>query len=384
MNHIRTAFTAIFPEAEGEDWFPSEPLFVTVAQNPQQIPETGSILENARWAAIPEDWNADIVRAAETIRNNEHLSAVYSLAVHLLLDEEERYDGFQFRYWPDPEGTMDADAPLFYLLLSLECVTRVRELHSRTAIPEELTRDTCSGIGTKAYDYFFFHGRPGTAKWALWWFRHHIKGRLYRVGRLEFIHKQLYEGVSLFRKEDETRLVCKDPESGEPVCLVYGSGDIRQTEPKVSPVHALEDWDRCLGPDDYVLDIHIPGGGGLTPDCINDSLSRALTFFDALYPETDIRGFECVSWIFSPDLEAAFPPGANLILLRNRVYPFPVKSNRVEGLQFIFGTYSENPADWPEKTSVQRRLKQHLVADGTFRISGMVLLRSDVENSGTV
>ena len=365
MNKVHRAFTELFPGALENLWPPPESLFNEALSI--SISDTDRILEHARRAGLPEDWDADISHAAEIIRSREELSAVYSLAAHLLIHAEERYDAKQFRHWPDPNSAMGAAAPLFYLLLSLEFIGPVCELHRRTGIPEDISRDTCLGIGSKACDYFFFHERPGTTKWALWWFQHHLAGRLYRLGRLEFMLKELHEGLSVLRRKGETRLTCKDPESGALISLP--SGNAQQ----------LHGWETVLGPGDLVLDIHIPGGGGLTRDRIDDSFSRALDFFGRLHPDKPIKGFECISWIFSPDLEAAYSPQSNLISFRDRVYLFPVEGQDLEGLPFIFGTFSENPSDWPEKTTVQRRLKQHIVSGGQFRISGMVYPRVDFE-----
>jgi len=304
-----------------------------------RLPRVNTVLENARWAGLLADWEADIARAAESVHADVPLSRLYSLALYLLLHED--YDAKLFRYWPDPDAAMGASAPLVYLLLSLDCVGRVRRLHAEQAVPAHITRCTCTGIGSKAYDYLFFHGRPGTMKWALWWFRHHVKGELYRVGRLEFMLKQLSPEASASTDKELLR--------------------------------ALE-----LSPGDYVLDIHIPGGGALTLETVCASLTDGLTFFDSLHPHTHIKGFESVSWIFSPDLEAAYPPGANLLRLRDRVHLFPVQSRQVEGLPFIFGTFSENPNDWPQTTSVQRKLTRHISAGGRFRMSGMLLSRTEL------
>lgn len=292
-----------------------------------------SILENAFWAGLPEAWESDIAHAARIIHADVPLSRLYSLARYLFLHED--YDAKLFRYWPDPDAAMGRFAPLFYLLLSLDCVGMVRRLHAETAIPEHITRCTCRGIGTKAYDYFFFHGRPGTMKWALWWFRHHIRGELYRVGRLEFMVKQLHE--SLFLEDD--KLTCHQPESS-----TSPEAATKPAQPADGIIIPVD-----LSPGDYVLDIHIPGGGGLTLERVHDSLSDGLDFFDHLHPDKKIKGFESVSWIFSPDLEAVFPPEANLIRFRDKAHLFPVQSRKVEGLNFIFGTFSEDPADWPEK-----------------------------------
>ena len=368
MNRIEAAVIELFPQAVGETWFPSRVLFQAACQTYLPFPNRTLILENAHWANLPAGWNADIIHAADSIQNSENLGLFYHLAVHLLLYEKKRYDARQFRYWPDPDKEMGSAAPIFFLLVSLSCVALVRELHRQTSIPVDITRDTCKSIGVKAHDYFFFHDEPGIIKWAVYWFQHHISGNLYRVGRLEFMLKRLYKGLSVYRKNGEMRLVCEDPETGQFVSLLPNGQRDHSGE-------MLRQWDCYMDTNDFILDVHIPGGGGLTLASIRDSFARALIFFDHLYPNLVIKGFECVSWIFSPDLEAAFPPKSNLIRFRDQVYVFPVKSKKTEGLNFIFGTFSRNHSRWPEKTSVQRKLKAHILAGGSFRLSGMVCPR---------
>jgi len=376
---IEQALKALFPGCDQEPWYPLGPLRGPGTLDRLSLLNPGSIRENALYAGLSAEEIPPLIRCGAAILNHPYLLSIFLLAVHLLIDEPARYDARQFKNWPDFPRETEIDTPLFYLLLALSCVPAIREVHAGRSIPEEITRATCSGIGSKAKDFFFYFDRQGIMKWVLYWFQHSLKGDLYRLGRLEYMLKPVYHGVSVYRRRSDgtARLLMNHPETEEPV-MVFPDGTFTSEIPREIP----ETWDLCLGTEDHILDVHIPGGGKLSLEVIEDSFRRALVFFDDLYPEKKAAAFQCFSWIFSPDLEGAYEAGDNLLRFRDQVYRYPVKTGRVDGLTFLFGTDSSDPADWPEKTRVQRKLKAHLTAGGSFRLSGMVYLREDMEAFG--
>lgn len=387
MRSFQTSLYKVFPEAEGADWAPSQKL---LEEYDRRTPDYSLnlrpriIRESAHWASLPSDWDVTLQRAAEKILGSKNILMLFSLVSELLIVERERFNGESLKDWPDPVNEMGEDAPVFYLLITLNCIPLVRDMHKKMNIPEEITRDTCVGIGTKCLDYYLFKGTPGVFKWAVYWFQHHLDGELFRVGRLEYMIKKLHKGMNVYRKDNLTRLYMNHPESGRSI-IVFPDGAFTEEPWDVSekpPYDNLQNWPLILDEEDYVLDVHIPGGGKLSPSVIKDSFSRALEFFDRFFPEKKVNGFECISWIFSPDLEAAFDSHTNLIRFRDQVYLFPVETEKVDGLNFIYGTFSKDPAEWPENTSIQRRLKAHIQKGGLFRLSGMVYLREDLERYG--
>ena len=161
MPSFQNALYTIFPESEGAEWEPSPELLKGYDEEGvdySSFLDAGAVRENALWAELPPDWEEDIFRASGMILRNAPLLKVFSLVSQLLIHEREGYKGAQLKHWPDPEQDMGEDAPLFYLLVTLNCIPFVRELHRRMGIPEDITHDTCAGIGTKCLDYFFFHG----------------------------------------------------------------------------------------------------------------------------------------------------------------------------------------------------------------------------------
>ncbi len=62
----------------------------------------------------------------------------------------------------------------------------------------------------------------------------------------------------------------------------------------------------------HALGIHIPEGGPLCPDAVDDALAQASAWAPRVFPEYPIDGFELHSWLLNPDVIGALPPESNL------------------------------------------------------------------------
>lgn len=277
---------------------------------------------------LPSEWEEKLHCLSDLVLKPGVIQELYIKAAAELTGEKKP----DFSNWNDPviDGVRRPD---FFLLLSLLAVSYVLENHRKTGIPEEVTRETCRGIGTKSRDYFFFHNEPGTVKQAIYWFRHHMEGRLYKLGRFEF----------MLRRSSEVHETLKD----------------------------------ILGDDKWIMDMHIPGGGSMNPAVSLDSWKRGLAFYEKYFPEKPIAAVVCVSWIFSPDLPDFLKPESNLLKLCAMVHINDGGGKR-EGSNFVMGTSSDNPEDWPENTSLQRAYKEHIQSGGLVRLGVMHLLKEEI------
>ncbi|MBF9017715.1 MULTISPECIES: acyltransferase domain-containing protein [unclassified Oceanispirochaeta] len=378
MTEIESAFNEIFQDSLNSSFRPDFSLIKQQERSVCLIDSDSEVFYKAcHLAGISKDWIPGLHSAVMMIKNNRKLFTVYRYAVELLLNNIEQYDARLFRNWPDPVIQMKDSAPLFYLLLSLETVPIIRAVHLKMGISDRISRDSCTGIGSKAEDYYFLNEHPGMMKKSIYWFQNLIQGRLFRCGRLEFMLKEIEPDLFGYRNpmDNEFRILLKSPTTEKWISpSVDGKTEIEADK------SSFKKWNCVLKPGDKVLDMHIPGGGGLTLHLVRDSFQMALDFFEELYPEMEIKGFQCCSWIFSPDLEKIYPEGANLLLLKQAVHLYPVRSMDVEGIGFILGTSSWDTDQCPQKTSIQRNLKRHLLKGGCFRIAAMVLLKEEIEN----
>ena len=289
------------------------------------IAEKANIDKYYALLGLPDEWKNGLYELGEEILSGHDLRKFFLRACRTLNENRERPD---FSRWPDPVVS-GVGRPDFYIFLSMLAVREICEVHRRLSVPGKITRDTCRGVGSKSMDYFFFHGEPGTVKRAIYWFLHSMRGELFKIGRFEY--------------------------------MLRLSSAVHQTFPEK------------LGGDYWVLDMHIPGGGSMDVEDAKKSWKEALRFFSHLSRDREPRAIVCVSWIFSPDLAMFMPDTSNLVKLQKEVEIYPVSSGPLDGIDFIMGTGSVNPDDWPEKTSLQRAYKRHILSGGRVRDGAMFI-----------
>jgi len=145
----------------------------------------------------------------------------------------------------------------------------------------------------------------------------------------------------------------------------------------------LSEWDCVLAPKDWVLDMHIPAGGKMSPDACQDSLARAKGFFQKYFPETPPKAVVCWSWIYSPVLDQVLPPDSNLVKNMRESYLFPYPSDARDGLGFIFYQDEINLTTAPTQTSVQRAFLEFLNRGKRWRCGAMFYLMEDIQFYGS-
>lgn len=119
-------------------------------------------------------------------------------------------------------------------------------------------------------------------------------------------------------------------------------------------------WRKCLEPGDPVVALHIPPGGGLTPEKVEAAFAEAVTFLAEYFPEFQYKGFRCTSWILDPKLIDLLGEDSNLAQFIKRFHLMCMKSAGTDALNYVF--LHPDPAsavigDLPEETSLQRKLK---------------------------
>jgi hypothetical protein len=130
------------------------------------------------------------------------------------------------------------------------------------------------------------------------------------------------------------------------------------------------EWSPLLRSGDAILSIHIPPGGGMDLDRVQESLHRARTFFARHHPEHPVRVFWCATWFLDPRLAALLPSTANPLRFQRCLYLHPIEPSRDGGLWFVFLRSTEDPSSLPRETSLQRALAGFLEAGGVWKGGG--------------
>jgi hypothetical protein len=327
--------------------------------------------------------------------------ALRALAWHLhySLFRQDHYPREDTESWPSLEGALQEDAGLFYLLVLLSGMPELREINRTHEVPREVVRDTLSDIqrwiGGGEED------EPARPPWglrphALGWLVNHLRGELYRLGRLQFQFGSLQLQVRAFRHRASNLVVALSEEGiryrqdggratgdqkGEAGAwlarLAMGDGEVSGYPilPIGRALHrqvtlSAADWQQVLGSGQPVLHVHIPAGSPLSPDLCAESMRLATQFFPRHFPERPFDAFCCGSWLLEAELEQFLPATSNIVRFQREFYLVPIPSHPRYFLSQIFGEAPQDLTKAPRNTSLQRAILEFLEAGGELRPAG--------------
>lgn len=219
-------------------------------------------------------------------------------------------------FYSDPEGFSQAwiqredpyrDALVFFLMMALH----VHGQYVEQGIPEQVFNDTFRDVSIWCEDFYRKNGYYGIDQ--IYWIGQSVRMKLFRLGRLQFEPVDLEQDINL-------------------------DG-------------------RTLAAGTKVLNVHIAADGPLLLDDCLDSLQQARDFFHM--PQAV---FVCDSWLLAPALKEMLPESSNIIRFQNLFRIVSVHHRFRQAEQRVFGCVLETPADYLEKTSLQKALKEYLIA----------------------
>lgn len=212
----------------------------------------------------------------------------------------------------------DMEAGLLPLAIVAHLTEYVLEKNAALGIPREQTIETLRDVNVWLDGYYEQEGVRAFCEYC--WLRRHFTGDLFTVGRLQF------------------RL----------------------------------DHNYGLAPDgEMIIDTHIPRGGKLTEEECLKSFAMAEEFFDKHFPGHGAKYFYCHSWLLSKDLEKVCGEGSNVLKfsrLWNYVDCAPDYS--AQAVRHVFGInfVRDDINEFPENTSLQRKIKAYMLAGNDVNI----------------
>lgn len=377
-----------------------------------QVPE---LLEPAVFLAIREylgispEVDAELIAVAEQIRNDETLRQLWWHCCNLLFTHLD-YPGGQVRNWPTLEERFGDRHGIFYMLVAFGAVPLTRELHRRLGVPEDMTQLGLSGNFHECVGNYrmLYSGQWGVDLRVIYWLRNDTQGFLFRLGRMEYMHRPYHGTCEAYRNRRTGEVVALSNDGMRYNAEGYIYGDL-DADPSawtasliksettvtgnyVSPLgHAtrqvlelsLEEWTCVLKPGDFLLEIHIPGGGGFAPDKCRDSMQRAAAFFSRFFPDKPYVGFGCTSWILNPKWNQVYRPDSNMVLWQQELYLYPVSSSGREGLHFLFARTDIDLATAPRDTSMRRAVLDWMASGKPLLAGGAFMLTEELGKYGT-
>ncbi|MDQ3822086.1 MAG: acyltransferase domain-containing protein [Actinomycetota bacterium] len=256
----------------------------------------------------------DAAAVLERWPHPEHDAATWGLierCAHVLVRD---LGGTRWLGWPRLPGTV------LYAYVFLAVLARVREWQRRRRIPDDVSWATLADLGRQMRLHRRIHGRSGLEEGD--WLSLHFRGGLFELGRLHFNRGRGEESAEALRA------------AGAPV--------------------RRGDW---------VLDVHIPAAGLLTPEACDASFAAARAFFARHFPEEPYRIATCRSWLLDPQFAEYLPPESNIVRFqrRFRVLPGGLDAD-VELFRFVFHRTAVALDDVPQETTLERAIVAHLRA----------------------
>ncbi len=315
--------------------------------------------------------------------------------------------------FPEFGSAFCSDAGAFYLLLGCAVFSPARESYRRAGLPLENLRLVGRKIRTTDELNQLAFGELGYYRHAIYWLRNYVDLSVVPVGRFEFRHSSAAKyNLVVLRRRADGRIVAL---TGRTALGFLPDGDIAPvTDPRCITSGALIDdcdhvigaaldpasgkrlgtvrlskaeWEYAVAPTDPVLEWHIPGGGGMTPELTRSSLKAGLEFFDRYFPALPrAKAIMCSSWIFWKRYEE-LRPLANPALAMRECSAFARPGRSWSGFYFLFG--ANKPEELPEPprgdTSLQRTMLKLLAENGPASLGsgGVFILREHLDLWGS-
>ncbi|MBS4202342.1 DUF5596 domain-containing protein [Bacillus sp. FJAT-49732] len=332
---------------------------------------------------LNEEKSAAFYHALELIRGREDLITFAWLWKCLLYEENSPTDAYDVASWPIPEVAMGAMAQMFPLIIAVSNLPWLRENYKMRGITESILFDTLSDIGIIMEESRKRTGVWGIENFLLEWLKNHFQGGLFRIGRLQYMPKKFDQHISVYRHMNTRMVIALEGE-----CQLTGNffegfpitplGRVLSKTVKLS----LAEWEAVLIKGDFMLDVHIPRGGKLEYDLLDESYRSAMAIYPKLFPKQQFKGFICHTWMFDPLLQKILPEDSNLVKFQRDFYLY-----RIVDDDSVFETvFISKPKDLhtlPEETSLQRAIKRHVLSGKQMSSAAGFLLFDDFYSGPT-
>lgn len=379
------------------DVFPPEEL---AALAKTFVPE--EISESSHWLGFPEDLLAALLAEALHFPKNifwQRLILQEKAFMFFFTTEAFRSRG----NWTSIYNAVYEKHPLFYALVLVSQVPRLRHLHRARGISEAVSRDTIADILVKVVE-----DGHGPGKWGLrynGWLLLHFRQILFKLHRLQhemrvFQHPlhvfrnaagktlALWEPGKIFRRDGqhadadehvETENVFTSRFEADGEWITGNAVDPGGKSIREAVRLGIGEWKKVIGRGEGSLGLHIPATGSLDMEECGKSMEAAPAFFAKHFPEFRWSGWECTSWMLDPQLAEHLDVSSNLVRFLKEFYLFPLAgANTRQTFERVFGTYPIDLDTVTATSSLQKAVLKHARSGGHWRGGGCFYLPQDL------
>ena len=324
-----------------------------------------------------------------------------------------------------------------WLLHILNGIPKAVQIADENDISESILLDTLGDIGVWAKNCKKNTGEWGLSSGVCGWLDNHINGRLFKVGRLQFIPKTYDWNFMIFRNKNEKNIIAltKDEEEYRGDGQVNGTNGIYDSvknfkgssqicdnngEPYVmgtliSPYGYainrvvrldMDLWQEILPQGSLVLELHIQQEEKFDLESCRISLERIKDFANSHYKmlaktagideesgnldktTNPFVAFVCTSWLLDAQIGKIMPSSSNLVQFLREFYLLPYKSSDDATMERVFDSSPSNfnlnkPKASQTKTSLQRAIIEFMRNGGRMRSNKGFILLEDLNEYGS-
>ncbi len=240
-----------------------------------------------------------------------------ALALPIPAEQELHFKTLLFQCFEcfSEEASRLTDPNLLVLSLYLRLLPEVYVKYQKLGIPESVFWDSFQDFFLWSHHCLATTGQEGLSAWH--WNSRSLKMEVFRLGRLQYEPRILKQEIRISNK--------------------------------VLPIGTT------------ILEIHIPAGEPLSPEKVKASLKEAPPFFEDCFGQRYLD-FHCHSWLLSPALTQLLPPESAILQFQRLFDIYAEDFSFAQAEERVFGAILPEPAAYPENTSLQRNLKNFLLA----------------------
>lgn len=248
-------------------------------------------------------------------------------AVEQIAVSEEEYSRMKRLFQSDRDAFYKEilerkDYRIYFLYYFCRMACDTYKCYRRRKIEERIFWDTFYDLTLWCENCYREFGEYGIQQYD--WFFRHLECTIFRLGRLEF-----------------ERMSSEWEMAGENLCIRKGMP---------------------------VISVHIPQGEKLDIRLSEDSFRQAFQFWGREYP------YLCHSWLLYPGLAEILPEDSNILQFQRLFQVVQTDYEGREAEQRIYGCVRDDPKVYPQKTSLQKKASQYLIAGGRLG-NGLGLLK---------
>jgi hypothetical protein len=118
------------------------------------------------------------------------------------------------------------------------------------------------------------------------------------------------------------------------------------------------------------MSVHIARGADVSPENFEQQCRCALDIAARRFSDHRAKAIFCASWLLSWELYDLLDKDSRVIKFGEQFSRFPHMSPNHSFFMFIFGRDSDDISSLPEKTSLQRKIKEYYMRGGFMHVAG--------------